>query len=454
MKRLRKTSVLLSGVLLLVATALLVTSGCTIHPRGELQERHEAAIAGKPYVHPVELRQLPTLSPHATPEELVAYALLNNGDLEQTYWDWRSAIEQIPQEGTQKTNVMITFNSMITNGTTAADMNTLSIGNDAMNNIMLPNKLETAARGALEQARAAGLRFDQARFELRKKVLSAYTDYALTAELIRLEESNRDLLTLVLRVTESRIGTGGAMQQDAMRAVNEQEMSTNELKMQQAKLPSELATINALLNRAADAPLEVPKSMPVVPELMQSDEDILALAAAENRELQAQSHDLVSKRDAIARAKAEYLPDFGVNASMDLAGVSQSLMGSVMLPVLRYQAIDAGIRQAEATLHAAEAMRRQATHDLESRVVGDLAMLHDIDRQISLYRSSLIPRAQQIISADQSTYAAGQRSFLDLLEGQRSLIALRRMLADFQSTRVKELADVEAALAMPLMPHE
>jgi cobalt-zinc-cadmium efflux system outer membrane protein len=430
--------------------SLLALAACTIHPQGESQERHAALAAGTPYTHPAEDRRLPILSTTATPEELAAYALLNNADLEQKYWDWRSAIEQIPQEGTQKTNVMITFNSMITNGTTAAAMNTLGIGSDAMNNIVLPNKLETAARTALEEARAAGLRFDQARFDLQNKLMDAYVEYALTAERIRLERNNHDLLTLIQRVTESRIGTGGALQQDVLKAINEEEISTNDLHTQQAALPSLLAAINAILNRDPDAPLDPPQAMPAIVELSVSDAAILQRAAEQNRELEAQSHDIAGKHEAIARAKAEYLPDFGVNASTDMAGVTQSLMGSVMLPLLRYQAIDAGIRQAEANLRSAEAMRRQSSHDLASRIVGDLAMLHDMDRQIALFKNTILPRTHQLIAASQNTYATGQNSFLDLIDAQRSLIAIQRMMADFQATRIKEAADLEAATGMSL----
>ena len=39
----------------------------------------------------------------------------------------------------------------------------------------------------------------------------------------------------MLSVTESRLGTGGAMQQDALKATNELDLSTNDLKMQEAE---------------------------------------------------------------------------------------------------------------------------------------------------------------------------------------------------------------------------
>ncbi len=427
---------------------VLMAASCTVHPAGEREERVLSNEAGTIYDKLPELRQLPTLSATPTADELVTYALLSNADVETAYWQWKSALEQVPQEGTQKTNLMLTYSTMITNGTTAASMNTLGTGSDPMNNIVLPDKLRTSATVALENARAAGLRFDKARFELRSKVLSAFYDYVLTAEMMRLEKNNVELLSLIAQVTQSRIGFGGGTQQDMLRADNELDMAKNELATQQAKLPQEQAQLNALLDRSPDAPLDPPAALPAPRDIPGDGADLLALAAQNNPELQALAREAAAKAVAIRRAKQEYWPDFSVNVSTDLAGVTQSLMGSVMLPVLRYQAIDAGVRQAQAELHASEAMRRQASHDLASRVAGDLAMLHDAQRQIELYEKTLLPRANSIIDATQRTYAAGQTTMLDLLDAQRSLIALKRMLAELKLTRERQIADLEAAAAL------
>jgi hypothetical protein len=225
-------------------------------------------------------------------------------------------------------------------------------------------------------------------------------------------------------------------------------MAKNEIEADRAKLPQQLAALNALLNRAPEAPLDPPVTLPAPRDLPGDGADLLALTARNNPELQALAREAAGKADAIRRAKQEYWPDFSINVSTDLAGVTQSLMGAVMLPVLRYQAIDAGVRQAQADLHAVEAMHRQAAHDLASRVVGDLAILHDAQRQAGLYEKTLLPRAQSIVDAMQRTYAAGQSSMLDLLDAQRSLIALRRMLAELKMTREKQIADLEAAAAL------
>jgi len=431
--------------MLLLAFAL---AGCTVHPVGERQERALSDNAGAAYQQPVDKRELPALAPDASPDQLVAYALLSSGDIEQAYWQWRSALEQVPQEGTQKANVMLSYSAMISNGETALEMNTLGLGNDTMNNIMLPDKLRTAATAALDNARAAGIRFDKARFELRAKVLAACGDYAQSAENIRLDQANIDLLDLIQRLTQSRLSTGAAAQADVLRASNERDMAKNELAAEQAKLPQELAAINALMNRPADAPLAPPAALPKLQALPGDGADLLALAAKNNPELQALAAEAASKRISVIRAKQDYWPDFSINATSDLAGTTQSLMGSLALPYLRYQALDAAIRQARADLHASVAMRRQTASDLSARVMSDLAQIHDADRQIDLFENTLLPRAREIVAGLQRTYTAGQSSMLDLLDAQRSQIALRRMLADLRTTREKQRADLEAAAGL------
>ncbi len=431
---------------LLLASFVCATTACTVHPQGEEIERAAATQAGRPYEHPLEDRVLPSLSPEATPDELARYALLTNADVEARYWEWRSALEQVPQEGTQKTNLSISLNSMITNGDTAARMTTLGAGNDAMNNLILPNKLETAATVALDNARAAGFRFDSARYELRNKVLSAYFDYALTAELIRLEEQNNKLLDLTDQMIQLRIGTGTAMQQDLLKAGNEFETSKNDVETLHAKAVSQLATINVLLNRDPTIPLSPPKSLPAPVAIPEDDEHLLEMAAENNPELKALAAEITGKHDAIKLAKQEYLPEFGVNVSTDLAGVTQSLLGSVMVPVLRYHAIDAEIRQAEDNLHGTEAMRHHLHHELAARVITDLATLRDAERQTDLLEKVIIPRAKQIISASETSYRGNQSTMLDLLDGQRSLIAFRRLDAELKITREKQRIDLEAVI--------
>ncbi|MGD0464326.1 MAG: TolC family protein [Tepidisphaeraceae bacterium] len=433
-----------------IVILLALAGGCTIHPSGEREERDAALQSGKPFERRIEARQTPSLPQNPTPDQLVDYALLANAELEQRYWDWRSAIEQIPQDGTQSTTLNLAAGTAITNGKTSWGTSTLALSNDPMTNIKWPGKMDAAAKQSLENARAAGRRFIKAKYDLRSKVLGAYYDYALTAELLRLEQSNQRLLQTTATVTQARNRAGSAGQQEVLKAENEAEMSRNEIASLQSQLPSQLATINALLSRPADAPLLLPTDLPPARSIAYSDGQLVELAAKQNLELIALADEVRGRAEGIRLAKLQYVPDFNLSAGTDLMGVTQSLLGQATIPVFRYEALNAAIAQAQANLRASEAMRRQAGNDLAAQVVADITIIHDADRQLDLLQHTILPRASRIVSLARTSYQAANASLLDLLDSQRSLIDIERLSANLQITRDKRLLEIESIAAMDL----
>jgi cobalt-zinc-cadmium efflux system outer membrane protein len=431
--------------ILLSVTALLgLTAGCTVHPNGEREERSLAKDAGAPFVKPVAQRPPATLPANPNADDLVRVALLNNADLEQHYWDWLSAIEQIPQDGTEPTNLTLSIGAMITNGSNSLRQTTASVGNDPMADILLPPKLSVAARRALDNARAADRRFQKAKFDLRAKVLDAYFDYTLTAELIRLDESNLQLLQVTANTTESLNQAGSAGQQDVLKAQNDLDLSRNDAATNCANLISQRAALNALLGLQPQTPIPVPDSLPLARSVSYADSQLLDFAAQENPELAAIADQIRANKEGIALARLQYLPDISANFGTDLKGITQTLAASLTVPFLRYEAIHAAIEQAEANLRSTQAMRRQTLNDLQARVVLDIVSLRDADRQIDLYEHTLLPRARQMVVVGRSAYESGHSSLLDLLDGERSLIDMQRMIADLRISREKNLADLEA----------
>jgi outer membrane protein TolC len=421
--------------------------GCTVHPEGEQEERHAALEAGKPFQAPIDQRSPPTLPDNPTADDLVRYALLTNADLEKQYWEWRAAIEQIPQDGSQATNLAISSGTTISDGSLSRERTTLSAVNDPMADIVLPEKLSVAAQRALANAHAAGLRFQKEKFAVRKKVLDAYYDYALTAELIRLEEANAALLQTTVTATEARNRAGAFGQQDVIKARNELDLSRNDLANLKSQLPSQLAMLNVLLNRGSTASLRPPAHLPMTQPISATDDQLLELAAKQNPELKALASEIESKHGDIRLAKLQYTPDFSVSIGADLAGVAQSLSGMVTVPILRHEAIAAAVAQAEANLRAVEASRRQSRNDLAAQVVTDLTTFRDADRQLDLFNSAILTRTRQIVELTRSAYETGQSSLLDLLEAQRSQIAFERLSAKLTVTRNDAVADLEQVTA-------
>jgi cobalt-zinc-cadmium efflux system outer membrane protein len=429
---------------LLAIVLLAGLAGCTVHPPGEREERARAVQVGKPFEKRIEVRQIQPLPDNPTPDQLVEYAQLSNAELEQHYWEWRSAIEQIPQDSTQTTTLNVAAGTSITHGHSSWGSSTLALSNDPMTDIKWPGKLDAAAKQALENARATGHRFIKAKYDLRNKVLSAYYDYALNAELIRLEQSNQQLLQTKAMVTEARNRAGSSGQQDVLKANNEVDMSGNDIASMQSQLPSQRAMINALLSRPADAPLPVPTNLPPVRTIVYGDGELIELAAKQNPELIALADEVRGQGQGIRLAKLQYVPDFNLSLGTDLMGVTQSLLGQATIPILRYEALNAAIAQAEAKLRASEAMRRQAGNDLMAQVVADITIIRDADRQLDLFEHTIFPRARQAVDVGRSAYETGHASLLDLLDDQRSLITIERLIAKLRITQETHLAELES----------
>src|SRR6266567_7664920 len=113
-----------------VLNAVLILTGCTAHPPGEAAERDAALNAGKPFERPAAERDVPPFPENPTLDDLVNHALLVDPDLEEKYWEWRSAIEQIPQDGTQRTNLVLFAGVPIDRGSTSFKRTTVTAGND------------------------------------------------------------------------------------------------------------------------------------------------------------------------------------------------------------------------------------------------------------------------------------------------------------------------------------
>src|SRR6516225_1570957 len=82
--------------------------------------------------------------------------------------------------------------------------------------------------------------------------------------------------------------------------------------------------------------------------------------------------------------------------------------------------------------------------DRAASFVANLYIMRNAERQTELYQTRVVPAAQQLVSSSQNAYAAGAVGFADLIDSERTLISVRRLLAQSQVEREKRLAALEA----------
>ena len=425
-------------VFMALAALVALAAGCAaLRPAGEKKEREKAAAQGRAYTEKVKL---PALGPEPTPGEYLRYAFLNNADLQARYWQWRSAIERIPQSSSFP-NVAVPFSVMFGGGSMKLwDRLTLGLVNDPMTNIPAPSKLRTAGRRDLEDARAAGQRFREAKFLLQGRVLSTYYDLALLAETVRIQEEHITLLELIARQASVGAATGASGQRDLLKAQTELDLARNALENLKSRVPPLGAKMNALLGRGATEAVPLPGALPEPRPLPVPDDELIRAGFERSPELAALARDVAGRKEALNLARQAYIPDFGLSASITSA--AGNLGGMTVLPTRR-EAIKAGVEQARADLAATEAARTQYRRDLAASFVLNLYVLRNDERQVDLFEKTIIPRAREAVLIAQTAYAADRATFLDLLEAQRTFLDARLVAAQLRMEREKALAAIE-----------
>jgi outer membrane protein TolC len=422
----------------LLVLAMGLAGGCALRPSGESDERERARQAGTAYE---EKSEPPALPEKPSAEDYLAAAFLSNAALEARYWEWRAALERIPQDSSFP-NAAVSFGYMFSRDMMKSwDRTTLGVSNDPMTNIPFPTKLATAGRAALENARVAGERFREAKFLLQKDVLWAYYNLALLAESIRIQTETVSLLRQVVSQAEVRVRTGTATQQDLLKAQTEVDLAENDLRSQESRAKGQVAKMNAFLGRPAEAPVPLPEMLPSPRPVPVADVELLRVGAERSPELAALSRELEGRHEALSLARQAYIPDFGLSASM--TGNISKMLGAMATLPLRLEAIRGGIEEARANMRATEASRVQYSRDLAASFVLNLAALRNDERQIDLLEKIVLPRARQTVELSHTSYAAGKIGFLELLDAQRTLLDVRLTLAELRTEREKAVAAIE-----------
>ncbi len=429
--------------LLITAGLTAALGGCVLAPPGTGDEKarlHEVSASFEPRI---EARSLPELPAVATWQDVLSRAFLANGELEASYFDWRAAFARIDQAATwPNSNAALSFGYLFSPGNMKTwDRTSIGAGFDPSTSLSLPVKTRTAGKAALEAAREAGERFRAAKFELQRRVLAAYLDLALTEELIRIERDDVTYLQLLADSAADRTQAGGPMR-DLWRALIESRTAQDELAGLEAKARSARATLNGLLGREASAPLGLPPGLPEPRPVAADDARLIAVAVAQNPELAALARQVAGRGDAVELARLAYLPDVIPSAGIT-GSLSQSLGAMVMVPT-KLPAIRAAIEEAQSMTRSAEALLRQSTHDRAARFVADLYLMRNAERETDWYGTRIVPAARQLAASSRSAYAAGTVPFSDLIDGERTLIAARRVLAQARIEREQRLAELEA----------
>lgn len=280
--------------------------------------------------------------------------------------------------------------------------------------------------------------------DVRARAKKALAGWFLIHQVARLTEENTDLFRRVARAAESKYAAGPGSQSDVLKAqvelskmLNMTEVLTREKDVQRARL-------NVLLNRSPETPLAPPEDLTAGPH-PGGEEQWRSRALAERPERRAAAAAFAQSRTELRLAQTAYLPDFMVQyreRSMGSGMDSRDFMVGVTLPFWFWKQ-SGGAREARAEQERREALLRSVVNETTFEVKDAYVRVDTADRWATLYRTGLLPQAEQALRVAEAAYRSDRGEFLDVLDAARSLLEFRLDYVRSVAARYEALADLE-----------
>lgn len=402
---------------------------------------------------------LPTLDERATPSDFVFYALLNNPGLEAAHQRWRAAAERIPQAAAPP-DPRVSFGVFLEEIETRTGPQEARFG--LSQTIPWPGRLADRTDAASRAAMAQWRRFEAARLALRERVLTELHELHYLDRSIAVTDENIALLRQFEEVVRARYRVGAGQHAEVIRVQVELGLLEDRARRLVQLRPALVAGVNAALNRPPAT--SIPSAPMFADEPLTIDADALTARAIErNPGLLALDEEREAQRRLAAAARKDGLPDLTVGLEYIITGdaVNPSTSGSgddpalltfsMNLPIWR-EKIDAGVREAIARRLAVSHERADEANRVAAAVHRAWFDHTDADRRVALYEKSLIPKANESLRASLAAFRAGDASFLDLLDTERTLLEFALAVERARADRGVARARLETLTGGPLKP--
>jgi len=258
-----------------------------------------------------------------------------------------------------------------------------------------------------------------------------------------------------VRIAETKYKTGKGLQQDVLLAQLElSKLLARELKLKAAK-ERQSATLNALLGRAANIPINIPQDQSDNMDRFQIDVNELKAWAREHRPMLLAMDKRIQAADSmVALAEKDYYPDFNVGAGYGFRqGVNPvnkqsrpdfaTIMFSMTIPLYSGSKQDKAVDQRMAEKARAQFSRQDIAYKVDADIDSAASDLRIARDQVVLFEKGILPQARQTTASMLAGYQVNKVDFLNLVRAQ-----LNEFNTDIQYWhQVSTLHQAEARLA-------
>lgn len=423
----------------LLPAALL--AGCAGTPTATERESRANLESVRSAYRPGDAKpELPSLRSESPLADYLRYAILNNPRVEASYYAWAASVERITSARSLP-DPRLMFEADITDMLDAV-----------MPGLMLdlpgPGKLRAAGDVAAAEARVGYFGFENEVLRAAFATKSAYVRLHFLSDTIRVQREALALLGDVEAQAQQQVGAGRGTIQDVLRAQIERDQLTNQIaNLEDSRRVLEAEFRAALGHAPADVSVPIPGTFEVGAPPPAADE-VLALAAERNPVLRQMEADVRRGEAMLDLARTSRVPDFtvGIEADVKANPIMWRPTASMTLPIWRDK-IAAEIAAAQADKRSAEARLSAEQITIAAELASMLYMYRESGRNVALFGSALLPKAQQSLDAARSGYVTGRSTFLDVIDAQRQLLEFELSAIEARTQRELAIASISLLIS-------
>ena len=417
------------------------TAGSSVVPASTLGPRPEAR------------SPRPDVSSRLTPGGAIEYAASENPRLAAARNRWRAATQRPAQARALPDPLLLYTEAVVPIQTRGGPIDREF---QLLQRIPYPGKLSAAGAIAEEQARVSRLDYEIALRDTVAEVKVTYAELAYLHQALAIVEQNQAIAKQL--TVKAATAYAGAEEDradpvtlfDTLQAQSQLAQLSYDTVTLQELLVAEEARMNGLLHRSAGATLGIPEALAYRP-LRATREQLIFLGRQRSQELEAAIHKIRAAEQAERLARLSRVPDFTLGAKYAMVG-SDGAFGDrngedalgvtfgMTLPIWECKN-RAKIAEAEYLKRAACLDRQAKLDDLATRITRTYFRLQNAARLVELYRSSIIPQAEDSMRIAEAGRDAGRDTYGRLLEAQsvwlNFRLAYHRALADHEQMVVR-----------------
>jgi outer membrane protein TolC len=389
---------------------------------------------------------------------LISTALTNNPELKSSQFRWQMFKNRIVQAGSLDDPMLML---KIQNGVVSDPLNFRKESMTAKV-IGLSQQLPFwGKRGIKEEIAAKDAesyrwQVEERKLELVRMVKEAYYQIYFTDKSLEIVDKNIRILDDFITLVETKYSVGQGAQQDLFKSqVERSKLLDMKISLVQERKSLE-AALNALLFRPSESSVGRIPDFEIKPFLISAKD--LRVTAMASRPMVKSLKALIEKGEAGHKlARKDFYPDFNVSLeymqrdpAMGGEGLDMYSLGVTFNLPLQRARRHAMVAESDSEVSMAGNEMNGLMNSIDSGISDLLAKLEKREKLVTLYKTGIIPQAEQSLESAVIGYRVNKVDFLSLLDSRITLFNYERELYESQAEYMINLARLEALTGVEL----